>query len=227
MAQKRMFDKAILDTEKFMDLSLSQKASYFLLGMEADDEGFVSPKKIQRIHLIAEDDIKVLVLKNLIIPFKSGVVVITDWHRHNWLDSRRIKKTEYLDEKKMLLKNKDNSYCLANAEHPPNQCSIVQSSIVQNSTDISEVNLTPTEKHKRSKFIPPTIEEVKSYFLEKKTSIDPELFFYHYEARGWLLSNRIPMKNWKSCLTTWEKNNFNKSTQNNNSFNKNEKIQKI
>ena len=43
MAQKRMFDKAIIDTDKFMDLPMSTKALYFLLGMEADDEGFVSP----------------------------------------------------------------------------------------------------------------------------------------------------------------------------------------
>ena len=37
-----MFDKAIIDTDKFMDLSMSSKSLYFLLGMEADDEGFVS-----------------------------------------------------------------------------------------------------------------------------------------------------------------------------------------
>jgi hypothetical protein len=86
MAQKRMFDRAIIDTDKFMDMSMSTKALYFLLGMEADDEGFVSYKKVMRIHGGNEDDIKVLVAKNFLIKFESGVVVITDWNKNNWLD---------------------------------------------------------------------------------------------------------------------------------------------
>lgn len=111
MATKRMFDKAIIDMDKFMDLPLSAKAIYFLLGMEADDEGFVSFKKVMRIHGGNEDDVKILVAKGLLIYFESGVVVITDWNKNNWLDSRRIKPTEYQKEKRLLTK-KDNSYCL-------------------------------------------------------------------------------------------------------------------
>lgn len=109
-----MFDKAIIDTDKFMDLTMSSKALYFLLGMEADDEGFVSYKKVMRIHGGNEDDMKLLAIKSLIIPFPSGVVVITDWQKNNWLDSRRITKTEYQEEAKMLKLDKDNKYVLSN-----------------------------------------------------------------------------------------------------------------
>lgn len=115
-----MFDRAVIDTDRFMDLPVSAKALYFLLGMEADDEGFVSYKKVLRIHGGTEDDMKVLNAKSFVILFKSGVVVITDWHKNNWLDSRRIKKTEYVDEKELLALNKENVYvlseCLANAK---------------------------------------------------------------------------------------------------------------
>jgi len=48
----------------------------------------------------------------------------------------------------------------------------------------------------------PTLEEVKAYFKEKNTKIDPDTFWNWYEARGW---NGI--KKWKSCLVTWEKRN--------------------
>lgn len=113
MAQKRMFDKAIIDTDKFMDLPISGKALYFLLGMEADDEGFVSPKKVLRIHGGSDDDVKVLIAKNFLIPFESGVVVITDWNKNNWLDSRRIKSTEYKTEKKLLALTEDKEYVLS------------------------------------------------------------------------------------------------------------------
>lgn len=142
MASKRMFDKAIIDTDKFMDLSMSSKALYFLLGMEADDEGFVSYKKVMRIHGGNDDDIKILLAKNFLIGFNSGVVVITDWNKNNWLDSRRIKPTEYQKEKKLLEITNDRyvlSKCLT---------SIEESSIEENRIEQSRVeeNLTPSQE---------------------------------------------------------------------------------
>ena len=107
-----MFDKSIIETDSFMDLSLTSKALYFLLGMEADDEGFVSPKRVLRIYGGSEDDVKVLIAKSFLIAFESGVVVITDWKRNNWLDSRRIKETEYTKEKNLLIESESGKYAL-------------------------------------------------------------------------------------------------------------------
>ena len=59
-------------------------------------------------------------------------------------------------------------------------------------------------KPKTPPFIPPTLEEVKAYFAERGTSINPEAFWAHYEANGWVQSRGKPIKNWKACLTTWE-----------------------
>lgn len=109
-----MFDKAIIDLDKFMDMPLTTKALYFLLGMEADDEGFVSYKKVMRVHGGGDDDLKILLAKEFIIIFESGVVVITDWHKNNWLDNRRLKPTEYKKERKMLVKNQGRYDLLSN-----------------------------------------------------------------------------------------------------------------
>lgn len=57
---------------------------------------------------------------------------------------------------------------------------------------------------KTPQFIPPTLEEVRAYFAERGTSINPEAFWAHYEANGWVQSRGKPIKNWKACLTTWE-----------------------
>lgn len=105
-----MFDKAIIDTDRFMDLGMTSKALYFLLGMEADDEGFVSYKKVMRVHGGNEDDMKVLTAKGFVISFPSGVVVITDWNKNNYLDKHRITPTEYRKEKEMLVLTSDKSY---------------------------------------------------------------------------------------------------------------------
>ena len=127
MAMKRMFDRAIIDTDRFMDLPMTAKAIYFLLGMEADDEGFVSYKKVLRIHGGNEDDVKVLLTKNFLIGFPTGVVVITDWNTNNWLDIRRIKSTEYQNEKKLLSLTPDKKYVLSNGLASIEECSTVQS----------------------------------------------------------------------------------------------------
>src|SRR3990167_7898933 len=118
MAKKRMFDKSILETDNFLNISLGAKALYFLLGMEADDEGFISPKRVLRLYGGEVGDLKNLIDVGLIIPFKSGVVVITDWNQNNWLDNRRIRPTQYQIEKKMLLLTEQKRYELSNGLAP-------------------------------------------------------------------------------------------------------------
>ena len=78
MANKRMFNKSITDTEKFINMPMSTKALYFLLGMETDDYGYVSPKRVMRMYGGSDDDIKILIAKGFIIPFEDGVIVITE-----------------------------------------------------------------------------------------------------------------------------------------------------
>ena len=102
MARKRMFDNEVVDQDSFMDLPNDSKALYFLLGMKADDAGFVSPRAVMRSHQISDDALKLLILKKFVIPFPSGVIVITDWKRNNWLDNRRTSPTIYTEELKQL-----------------------------------------------------------------------------------------------------------------------------
>lgn len=140
MAQKRMFDKSIIETDDFADLPMSAKALYFLLGMEADDEGFVSPQRVIRAYGGTADDLKVLMAKRYCIQFKSGVVVLTHFKQNNWLDSRRITPTRYVEEKSLIEENPNKEYCLkdpglANAKPLLSQYSIEENRIEQNSIE--------------------------------------------------------------------------------------------
>lgn len=84
MANKRMFSLSVVDTDRFLDMPVSTQALYFHLGMHGDDDGFVSsPRKIARAAGCNDDDLRLLIQKNYIIPFESGVVVITDWRLNN------------------------------------------------------------------------------------------------------------------------------------------------
>lgn len=54
----------------------------------------------------------------------------------------------------------------------------------------------------------PTLEEVKAYITEKKSSVDPQAFFDYYTKIGWVYGkNKLPIKDWKACVRTWERNN--------------------
>lgn len=61
-----------------------------------------------------------------------------------------------------------------------------------------------------SKFIKPTLEEVKSYVSEKNYSVNPEKFYAYYEAGGWMVGKR-PMKSWRMALTYWHNNGIDRS----------------
>lgn len=70
--------------------------------------------------------------------------------------------------------------------------------------DIRESRADKPPRH--SRFVPPTVEEVRAYCLERGNGIDPSLFVDFYEARGWT-AGRGKMRNWKAAVRTWEKRN--------------------
>ena len=101
-----MFSKEVIGSDQFLDLPVSSRELYFQLGMYADDDGFVSPKKVVRMIGASDDDIKVLTVKGFVVPFKSGVIVIRHWRENNYLRSDRYKATLYQEEFKEICKDK-------------------------------------------------------------------------------------------------------------------------
>lgn len=195
MAQKRMFDRSIIETDNFLNISLNAKALYFLLGMEADDEGFISPKRVMRLYGGEAGDLKNLIDTGLVIPFKTGVVVITDWNQNNWLDNRRIKPTQYQLEKKMLIVNEQKRYLLSNglATAKTEEYSIEKSRRVEKRI----------EKKREVAFAPPSLEELKKYCEERKNSVNPQNFLDFYSSKGWMIGKNR-MKDWRAAVRTWE-----------------------
>lgn len=111
MAERRMFAKTIIDSDTFLDMPLSTQALYFHLSMRADDDGFINnPRKIQRSIGATDDDLKLLVLKQFILIFESGIIVIRHWRLHNYIRNDRYKETIYTEEKAQISVGKDNLY---------------------------------------------------------------------------------------------------------------------
>ena len=116
MAERRMFAKSVIDSDMFLDMSLSTQALYFHLAMRADDDGFVNnPKRIQRMIGASDDELKILIAKQYIFPFESGVVVIKHWKVHNYIQKDRYHPST-LSEKQLLKVNNDNTYEVLDTE---------------------------------------------------------------------------------------------------------------
>lgn len=170
MAKKRMFSLDIIDTDVFMDMPQTSRLLYYELCMRADDDGFVaSPKKIMKMVGCNEDDFRILIGKQFIIPFETGIVVIKHWKIHNYIQKDRYKETIYVQEKSQLLQEKNGMYtkCIQNGY--TDKISIDKISIDKNIYgEFKNVLLTDEEYAKLEKSnLLPYIEKLSSYIASK------------------------------------------------------------
>lgn len=56
----------------------------------------------------------------------------------------------------------------------------------------------------RTRFVPPTVHEVRSFCLENGYAIDPERFVDYYAANGWM-AGKNKMKDWKAAVRNWNR----------------------
>ncbi len=67
----------------------------------------------------------------------------------------------------------------------------------------SEDKPVPKAGRPSRRFVPPDVEQVRSYCRERNNGIDPEAFVNYYASKGWTVG-RAPMKDWKAAVRTWE-----------------------
>ena len=103
MAERRMMAKSVIETDHFMDMPISSQCLYFHLLLRADDDGFIkNPSAIRREVGCGEDDMKLLVAKQFILPFDTGVIVIRHWKIHNYIRKDMYHPTECQAERGLL-----------------------------------------------------------------------------------------------------------------------------
>lgn len=191
-----MFAKSIVLSDAFLDMPLSARCLYFTLGMFADDDGFVgSPKGIMRQCGASQDDMAVLLQKRFVLGFESGVIVIKHWRINNYLQKDRHKDTTYLEELATL--DVDDKGAYTEKKEMYTEC--IQT-VYTGKDSIGKDRLG----NKGTKFVPPTLQEVKAYCIERCNCVDPERFIDFYESKGWMVGKN-KMKDWKAAVRSWEK----------------------
>lgn len=203
MAERRMFAKSIIDSDLFLDMPQSAQCLYFHLAMRADDDGFVnSPKKIQRMIGASEDDCRLLIAKQFLIPFETGVVVIRHWRIHNYIQKDRYRETLFQGEKSLLSQDTTGAYNLMDT-HCIHDVSVLDSQVSIGKLSLGKPSIGEDNK-KRKRFAPPTVDEVRAYCIERGNGVDAERFVSYYTANGWMVGKN-PMKDWRAAVRTWER----------------------
>ncbi len=55
-----------------------------------------------------------------------------------------------------------------------------------------------------SRFVKPTIEDVKAYCEERNNGVNAQWFVDYYESKGWKVGT-APMKDWRAAVRNWER----------------------
>jgi DnaD/phage-associated family protein len=143
MAQKRMFNISILESDEFLEMPDSSQILYIHLSMNADDDGFVDNwKSIMRMTGKKEDDLKILIAKSFVIPFNTKILIIRHWKLNNYIQKDRYKETIYKDEKALLSVDKNNVYNLdTNCIHSIDKNRLDKISIDKSSSSNININI--------------------------------------------------------------------------------------
>ena len=105
-----MFSIKIVGSDAFLEMPTSSRELYFQLGMYADDDGFVNPRKIMRMIGSSNDDLKMLIAKRFVLSFENGVIVIKHWRVNNMVRKDFYQPTEYLEQKRTLFVKENKVY---------------------------------------------------------------------------------------------------------------------
>ena len=86
---------------------------------------------------------------------------------------------------------------------PENICKHMQADESKCSRNPIQSNPNPNPSVS-ARFAPPTVEEVFSYCVERKNTVDPQRFVDFYASKGWMVG-KTKMKDWKAAVRNWEK----------------------
>lgn len=150
------------------------------------------------------------------IEIINGVITIPNWNKHQTLDSYEKKKERdrlYMAERRAKQK------ALAQMSSDKSSNSKATPSSYVAISDIEE-EVDKEKKHiGRTKFTPPTLEEIEAYCKERNNKVNPQAFFDYFTTGGWKDSKGNPVKNWKQKIITWEKFETQPKPKKENSFN--------
>lgn len=141
MAERRMFNKSLMFSNAFSQLSKAAQLLYMFLNLMADDDGICANSRVVcKMCGSTKKHLKELVDGLWLLEFPGGEVVVKHWHVHNQIRKDRYKPSIHRGVTEKLRKGASGEYALAeDGCHFGNQLAtqdrIGQDSIAQDSID--------------------------------------------------------------------------------------------
>ena len=209
MAERRMFARAVTGGARFLRMPVTSRLLYYDLGMAADDDGCVEAFAVMRMTGATEDDLKVLVSKGFVKILNDDLVsLILDWKVNNYIQKDRYHPSIYA---KLLNDQSVDTECIQDVSNLDTQVRLGKTSIGKASigkASTGEVRAgEPAQSAKppaRTRFSPPSVQEIEEYCTEKGFLLDAERFVDYYASIGWRVGKN-PMKDWRAAVRTWVK----------------------
>lgn len=85
-----------------------------------------------------------------------------------------------------------------------NECPTCPSKSIEKELETEIETDTEKRESKRRVFVPPTVDEVRSYCQERLSTVNPEKFVDYYTSNGWMVG-KSKMRDWKSTVRNWER----------------------
>ena len=167
-----------------------------------------------------EDDLKVLVSKGFVRVLNEDLVVyITDWQANNQIRKDRYHEGRYKGLIDCEVGSLPDNQVTTEWQPRVNQAgddlatevrlgkvSIGKASIGEASTGevCAEKPAQSAKPPARTRFSPPSVQEIEEYCREKGFLLDAERFVDYYASIGWRVGKN-PMKDWRAAVRTWVK----------------------
>lgn len=132
------------------------------------------------------------------IEVVDDVIQLSNWEKYQNIDGlekireqNRIRVARHREKKKLECNVTSN-------------VTVTQSNAIDIDIDKDIEKDKISNRAKSTRFVPPTLDQVKEYCEERGNNVDAERFIDFYESKGWMVGKN-KMKDWKACVRTWEK----------------------
>lgn len=225
MAERRMFAKSVVLSGPFIRLPAKTQLLYFHLGMQADDEGFVSaPEFAMQGAKASWKDLNLLVKEGFLLKFPSGLLLLRHWHMQNCIRKDRLRPTVHQAELEQLFLRDgvyelisygnqlttnwqpDDNQLTTNWQPSDNQLT-TQDRIDKNRKEKDSINQDSQTPGSGAgpgiRGEVPRLVDVICYAMEHDYVSDVAQFYNYYQDAGWMEGGR-PVYNWRKLLKKWE-----------------------
>ena len=135
----------------------------------------------------------------------DGFLAISGWEEHQNIDGlEKIREQNRLrkQRQRQRLLTENSQEC--DGHVTVTQCHATEKEIEKIKTEIKN-DIGVDKPPARSRFVPPTVEEVLEYCNERGNGVDAERFVDFYTANGWKQGAGKPIKDWRAAVRTWER----------------------